>query len=459
MIFNESLIEFLSRHNQKRLCLLNSFPMVSIGTKSSFKAQPGFAKLGVNLGASNSGPIKKAITSAKPSDETDSTGKDEALEKNSLQNEAQESVKNETELEKKKNLDKLLSRGLSIKKGEKTEKETEAKAAPDKDTNKEIDKEWTKNSSAKDDGEKSRFDKAREDGLQDQLKNDKDSIAKKYPGLDRPGASGSPSSEAKAPGSGSINNTNNSNDNSNFNNGNNLGTGGTQGNSGNSGVSMLSDNSHNHAQPRHNFNDGGSVIRPDHHHGPGGGGIGLNDFHRDNGNSGVNRPDLGHSDHSHRVHNAFESLYTEGHIKGNVIQTGSNEDAQRITAGLRGLGVFDSIQQEGNSIRLSGFNSEKSHDIHEAQRNILGQEFLAGRITHFDFEGVNESVAGDLTKMLEGKAQAIGSTQHSIDSNCDEGVCKVSLGQKTQNTEQNQPEQQYAQNENNSNQSNQEQTA
>ena len=401
--------------------------MVSIGTKSSSTAKTSLA----NLSASSAGPIKKAIASAKPSEETDATGKDEALEKNSLQNEAQENVKKETELEKKKNLDKLLNRGLAIKKGEKTEKETEAKAAPDKDTNKEIDKEWTKNSSAKDDADKSRFEKAREDGLQDQLKYDKDSIAKKYLGLDRPGASGSPSSEAKASGSGSINNTNNSNDNSNFNNGNNLGTGGSQGNSGNYGVSKLSDNSHNHVQSRHNFNDCGSVTRPD----------------------------PGHLDHSHKAHTAFESLYTEGHIKGNMIQTGSSEDAQRITAGLRGLGVFDSIQQEGNSIRLSGFNSEKSHDIHEAQRNILGQEFLAGRITHFDFEGVNESVAGDLTKMLEGKAQAIGSTQHSIDSNCDEGVCKVSLGQKTQNTEQNQPEQQYAQNENNSNQSNQEQTA
>ncbi len=454
MVFKSSLIEFLSRHNQKKLRLLNPFPMVSIGTKSSSTAKTSLA----NLSASSAGPIKKAIASAKPSEEIDATDKDEALEKNSLQNEAQENVKRETEIEKKKNLDKLLNRGLAIKKDEKTEKETDAKAAPGKDTNKEIDKEWTKNSSAKDDADKSRFEKAREDGLQDQLKYDKDSIAKKYPGLDRPGASGSPSSEAKASGSGSSNNTNNSNDNSNFNNGNNLGTGGSQGNSGNSGVSKLSDNSHNHVQPRHNLNDGGSVMRPDLNQGPRGGGFGHNDFPRDNGNSNVNRPDLGHLDHSHKAHTAFESLYTEGHIKGNMIQTGSSEDAQRITAGLRGLGVFDSIQQEGNSIRLSGFNSGISHDIHEAQRNILGQEFLAGRITNFNFEGVNESVAANLTKMLESKAQAIGSTQHSIGSDCSDGVCRVSLGQKTQNTEQNQQEQ-YAQNENNPNQNNQEQTA
>lgn len=456
MIFNESLIEFLSAHNQKELRLLNSLPMVSIGTKSSFKPQTGLAKLGLNLGASNDGPIKKAITSAKPNEESDSTGKDEVLEKNSLQNEAQENVKKETELEKKKNLDKLLSRGLAIKKGEKTERETEPKDTKDKDSNKDIDKEWTKNSSANDDGEKSRFEKAREGGLQDQLKNDKDSIAKKYPGLDRPGASGSPSSESKSLNSGSSNG-NSSNDNSNFNNGNNFGNSGFQGSSNNSGISKLSENSHNHnqVQPRNNFGDGGSVTRPDLNFGPRGGGFGHNDFPRDNGRGDVNGPDQGHSDHSHKAHNAFESLYTQGHIKENVIQTGSSEDAQRITAGLRGLGVFDNIRQEGNSIRLSGFNSEKSHDIHEAQRNILGQEFLAGRITNFDFE----SVASNLTKMLESKAQAIGSTQHNIESNCDDGVCKVSLGQKTENVTQNQQEQQYAQNENNSNQNNQEQTA
>ena len=406
--------------------------MQSIGIKSSGKIRASSPKVASKLGSDSTGSgIKKAIDTTKPSQEAEANQNNEELEQDLIENETEVQVKEETELEKKNNLDKLLKRGLTTKEGK-----TDENKKIDKEAGKEIDKEWLDNSSAKEKDGKRTDILTDGDALKDVLKNDKDSIAKKYPGIDRPGpsSSGSPKAEAKPQaGDNNVNGSsggsgNGSDGNSSLNNG---GNSGSNGNGSGSSISKLSDggssnNSHNHSNSG-SFNGGNTIDIPNPNNGQGGG---ARDFPRNDNNGGgnIHQPgDHGHSGDAHVAHTKFEALYTEGHLQGKVIQASSSQEAQRITAALKDIGAFKEIQQNGNSIRLSGFNAELSHDIHEAHGKIIGDEFQSGNIDKVSFEGVKENIAGNLTSMLETKANEIGSTDHNIASNCKDGTCEVSV--------------------------------
>jgi hypothetical protein len=385
--------------------------MVNIGTKTSTKIQTASPKQSLKLGNNSSGNgIKKAISTTKPSDEVDTNKTNEELEKDLQEEGVETSDREETALEKKKNLDKLLKEGRPGKKEGKEKKDTKEVS---KEPGKEVDEEWQKNTNAKDKDPKRTDILKDRDQLKDVLKHDKDSIAKRYPGLERPGSSSSSASpkEGSSPSQNSnVNNPSNGSDSgiSKLSDG---GTGGSSGNGG--GVSQ-----NNHSQ---NFNSGSGFNNNQNF-----GNRDLNNFPRNNHDGGqVQEPN--HEGHNQVAHTKFESLFTEGHLEGKILEARSSEDAQRIAATLRDVGAFSNIEQNGNSIKISGFNAEKSHDVHEAYGKVLGREFLEGSINSFSFAGVDEGIAGNLTKMLEEKAGEIGSNNHNINSSCSDGVCNVTV--------------------------------
>lgn len=423
--------------------------MVKIGINTSSKAKTASSRAKPKLAGNGPGSgIKKAISTTKPDtgNEAETNKTNEELEKDLQEEGVESSAREETAIEKKEKLDKLLKRDLT--KDSKDNKKSDK--AKEKDNGKEIDKEWLDNTQAKEkDGKRTDILKDG-DQLKDVLRNDKKSIAERYPGIERPGASSGASPKETPKPQENNGNSNGSNNNGGSDGGSSLNNGNGQ-NGG--GISKLSDggsgssnSGHNHAPINDNSNGGNSTTRPNQ--GNGGGAI---DFPRNNhdGGGSVQEPDHGHGDHQ-VAHTKFESLFTEGHLEGKTMQARSVEDAQRITATLKDVGAFNNVEQNGNSIKVSGFNAEKSHDVHEAYGKVLGREFLAGNIEKFSFDGVNENIAGQLSEMLESKAGEIGSQNHNIESNCNDGSCNVSVTQnqnEAQQQEQNIQEPQINQNE------------
>jgi hypothetical protein len=387
------------------------------------KANTSLAKTGskpVGLGRGSS-LIKKAISDSK---EATTENKSDDTEINQEEGQgANQEAKQETETEKKKNLDRLLKRGLTSK----TAENKDSKKDTDK---KNTNKEWQENSKAKEGEEKSRFQRAREQGFQDELRNDKDSIAKKYPGIERPGA-GSRS------GGGSQQQQQNQNSNGGAGNSGNGGVGG------NSGVSRLAQQSNGGSG---SSNGSGGLVNNQRFSQTTPGfrqnqNFGNNGFvnQRPNNNLGNRFNDLKPIDEAPNTRTAFKSLFANNQVSGKEIHAKSVDDANRIASSLRKIGAFENVETNGSSINVSGFNKLQSDDAHKAHGQVLGKEFLQGNISGFSFNDLDPETASTLQGLLSERADQLGSTNHNINSSCDDGVCHVNVNQ-SQEAEQSDPQ-------------------
>lgn len=360
--------------------------MPSIRAKiTAAKIRP--ASSGTN--SSSSTGIKKAITTTTKTNESSSQNEAE-LSEEGVETTDEVTANEKTATEKKKNLEKILKRGLG------TDKKT--KEDPKEKTDQEVNKEWNKNPNVKEN--ESRFDDARKKGLQETLKYDKESIADRYSQLERPGSNSNDSGISKLSDSQSPA-RNNSNGNSASYPTASLGTRAPSGNGASAGVYS-----------------GSAAVYPNqqHHHG-----------------SGVTTRPINNDGTPSQTHHdsTLEKLFVNKSVEGKNIGFSSEEAAARAGDFITSNGSFQNVRVNGSELTVSGFNPNLDHEVHQAYGDFIANEFAAGNISQLSFLGVDENYLGDLSSAINERAQELGNDNLNIGSNCANGVCQVDIANET----------------------------